>query len=166
MAVRIGFAAAGCKADWLGYLPLFARSRHPVPHHRVSQLPNFVSCGAKNLQGKNQGKRREILPIFQRDYFNRECASSIPSWSASHSCVRPGLPRDARMARKSRLFAHSSLSLDSNSPDMGRKSPKVSGPVREYSRFAETIGGDWFDHDCRPKFNVSLIVEDVATESR
>ena len=29
------------------------------------------------------------------------------------------------------------------------KSPKVSGLVREYSRFAETIGGDWFDHDCR-----------------
>jgi hypothetical protein len=29
-----------------------------------------------------------------------------------------------------------------------RKSAKVSGLDREYSRFAETIGGDWFDHDC------------------
>ncbi len=28
--------------------------------------------------------------------------------------------------------------------------PKVSGLVREYSRFAETIGGDRFDHHCRP----------------
>jgi hypothetical protein len=34
---------------------------------------------------------------------------------------------------------------------MRRKSPKVSGLVGEYSRFAETIGGDWFDHDCRPR---------------
>ncbi|MBI5323068.1 hypothetical protein [Bradyrhizobium sp.] len=34
--------------------------------------------------------------------------------------------------------------------DMRRKSPKVSGLVREYSRFAETIGGDRFDPDCRP----------------
>ena len=27
----------------------------------------------------------------------------------------------------------------------------TSGPFREYSCFAETIVGDWFDHDCRPK---------------
>jgi hypothetical protein len=33
---------------------------------------------------------------------------------------------------------------------MRRKSPKVSGFVRKYSRFAETIGGDVFNHDCRP----------------
>jgi hypothetical protein len=32
----------------------------------------------------------------------------------------------------------------------GGKSAKVSGLVRKYSRFAETNGGDWFDHDCRP----------------
>ena len=30
-------------------------------------------------------------------------------------------------------------------------SPKVSGLVAGYSRFAETIGGDWRDHDCRPR---------------
>jgi hypothetical protein len=35
------------------------------------------------------------------------------------------------------------------SPNLRWRSPKVSGLVREYSRFAETIGGDWFDHDCR-----------------
>jgi len=33
---------------------------------------------------------------------------------------------------------------------MRQESPKVSGLVREYSRFAETFGGDGFDHDCRP----------------
>jgi hypothetical protein len=32
---------------------------------------------------------------------------------------------------------------------LGRKSPKVSGLVRGNSRFPETIGGDWFDRDCR-----------------
>ena len=35
------------------------------------------------------------------------------------------------------------------SPTLRWKSPKVSGLVRDYSRFAETIGGDWFDHHCR-----------------
>jgi hypothetical protein len=37
-----------------------------------------------------------------------------------------------------------------------RKSLKVSGHVREYSRFAETIGGDRFDQDCRPTIALCL----------
>jgi hypothetical protein len=44
------------------------------------------------------------------------------------------------------------------SPIFRWKSPKVSGLVREYSRFAETIGGDRFDHDCRPTAEVPIIV--------
>lgn len=36
------------------------------------------------------------------------------------------------------------------SPKLWRKSPKVSGCIRKYSRFAETIGRDWFDCHCRP----------------
>jgi hypothetical protein len=32
----------------------------------------------------------------------------------------------------------------------GEKRRKVSGHFPKNSRFAETIGGDWFDHDCRP----------------
>jgi hypothetical protein len=37
------------------------------------------------------------------------------------------------------------------SPPMLRgKSPKVSGRTGQYSRFAETKGGDWCDHHCRP----------------
>jgi hypothetical protein len=31
------------------------------------------------------------------------------------------------------------------------KSPKVSGRFRKYSRFGETIAGDEFDQDCRPR---------------
>ena len=34
-------------------------------------------------------------------------------------------------------------------PILRLKSPKVSGYVCGNSRFAETIGRDWFDHDCR-----------------
>jgi len=33
----------------------------------------------------------------------------------------------------------------------GAELPKVSGPVREYSRFWETNGGDKFDQYCRPR---------------
>jgi hypothetical protein len=35
-------------------------------------------------------------------------------------------------------------------PKLRKKSSKVSGQIRKYSRFAETIGGDRFDHHCRP----------------
>ena len=35
-------------------------------------------------------------------------------------------------------------------PRLRRKPPKVSGLLRKYSRFGETMGGDRFDHDCRP----------------
>jgi hypothetical protein len=49
------------------------------------------------------------------------------------------------------------------SPIPGWKSPKVSGLVREYSRFAETIAGDWFDHDCRLTVSGVLIAPFAAT---
>jgi hypothetical protein len=44
---------------------------------------------------------------------NQEFASLISAAPATHSCVRPSSPSGARMARKSRVFAHSILSLDS-----------------------------------------------------
>jgi hypothetical protein len=69
---------------------------------------------------------------------------------AKQSCVQPGSPTDARIGRKSRLFAIQVCLWTPGSPDMRRKSPKVSGLVCEYSRFADTTGGDKFDHDCRP----------------
>ena len=40
------------------------------------------------------------------------------------------------------------------------KLPKVSGLVREYSRFAETIGGDQFDHNCHPKAAVDFALSE------
>jgi hypothetical protein len=44
-------------------------------------------------------------------------------------------------------------------PDLsvsGAELPKVSGYFCEYSRFAETIGGDEFDQDCRTALAVDL----------
>jgi hypothetical protein len=54
------------------------------------------------------------------------------------------------MGRKSRLFAHSISSLDFLFAELEAEIAESLRPVREYSHFAETIGGDWFDHDCRP----------------
>ena len=54
------------------------------------------------------------------------------------------------MGRKSGLFAHSISSPDARFAALEWKSQKVSGLVRKYSRFVETIGGDGFDQDCRP----------------
>jgi hypothetical protein len=46
------------------------------------------------------------------------------------------------MDPKSRLFAYSILSRVSQFAGLPWKSPKISKLVREYCRFAETIGGD------------------------
>jgi hypothetical protein len=122
------------------------KADHSVPCHRVSQLPNFARCRAKGLQGKNQGKRREILPIFQRDYFNRECASSIPPWSATQSLdlrLRSILARNACNLRVNRAFAISLQALKTG--NFRENLPKVSSPNRKNSRFGETFLGDNFD---------------------
>jgi hypothetical protein len=51
------------------------------------------------------------------------------------------------MGWKSRLFVHSISSLDSRFADL--EVEIAESLVREYSLFAETNGGDGFDHDCR-----------------
>jgi hypothetical protein len=61
-----------------------------------------------------------------------------------------GLLKKCENAPEIRLFAHSISSPGFQFDDLEWKSPKISGLVREYSRFAETNGGDWYDHDCRP----------------
>jgi AAA domain len=43
---------------------------------------------------------------------------------------------------------------------------KVSGLVREYSRFAETIGGDWFDHNCSPKAEPTQCTDEASKRLR
>ena len=79
---------------------------------------------------------------------------------ATQSGIRLGFPRDTETGRKSG-FSRIRFGLQTpGSPVLRRKSRKVSGRVREYSRFAETIGGDWFDHDCRPR-----AASDFATRS-
>jgi hypothetical protein len=46
-------------------------------------------------------------------------------------------------------------------PKLREKSPKVSGQIRKYSRFAETVCGDRFDHHCRP----TVVATRVASSS-
>ena len=66
------------------------------------------------------------------------------------SPVVPWTSQPARIRAGNAGFSRIRLRLQTpNWPILRWKSPKVSGLVREYSRFAETIGGDWFDHDCR-----------------
>jgi len=60
------------------------------------------------------------------------------------------------MGRKSRLFAHLNLSPELRFAELKEEIGKVSGPIRKYSRFAETIDGDGFDQDwCHPWHSVS-----------
>src|SRR6478672_2088978 len=73
--------------------------------------------------------------------FEQECVSSIPPSPASHSRNQLGFPRNARWGRKSQLSRIQFRLRTPNSPILRWKSPKVSGLVRGYSRFAETIGG-------------------------
>lgn len=47
-----------------------------------------------------------------------------------------------------------------------RKSPKVSGLLRKYSHFGGTMGGDQFDHDCRPRSAVGFAPHVTCTHSR
>ena len=48
-----------------------------------------------------------------------------------------------------------------NAPIIGHQLPKVSGHDPEYSRFAETIGGDRYDPDCRPTVPESFLSNDA-----
>jgi hypothetical protein len=47
-------------------------------------------------------------------------------------------------------------------PSWRWKSTKVSGLLREYSRFGETMGGDRFDHDCRPTEAVRFLTDKLT----
>jgi hypothetical protein len=55
------------------------------------------------------------------------------------------------MGRKSQLFTHSFSSLDSRFAEVEAEIAEISGLLRKYSRFGETMGGDRLDHDCRPR---------------
>lgn len=71
--------------------------------------------------------------------------------------AQPGIPAFGKASQETREWAgnpdFSRIRFGLRTPalpDMRRKSPKVSGLYRKYSRFGETIGGDGFDQDCRP----------------
>jgi hypothetical protein len=98
------------------------------------------------------GMRFCRFPLDRRGHLisNSSCRGSNPTASASHSCVRPGFPRDARMGQNPGFSRIRFGLCTPGSPVFRRKSSKVSGRVCRYSRFAETFGGDRFDHDCRP----------------
>ncbi len=105
-----------------------------------------VPCAAsscKNLQLRISAKCAEILPAIQRAFSNRECGSSIPPKSASHSKVR-----EMRKARQWRAFAPPrSVSTfrigDLGGPDR-EKSPPEAANIPVFGRLSlETR----FDHD-------------------
>jgi hypothetical protein len=67
------------------------------------------------------------------------------SFQVSQAFVRfPWLPKPREDRPEIRAFRVSFSSLYSWFSDLKAKSPKVSGLVREYSRFAETVGRDRF----------------------
>jgi hypothetical protein len=82
------------------------------------------------------------LATFQKVFPNRECGSSIPGWSASHSHVWPSFPGDAGMDRKSRLFARSTSSPGSQIGNRRAPIGESLRPLPRIFRFAETAGRD------------------------
>ena len=82
-----------------------------------------------------------------RSALRRQPLSPASGDSLQPAPHRPGNPSISR------------IRLCLQTPDLpisGAKLPKVSGPFRENSRFAENIGRDRFDHDCRPRVSSIL----------
>jgi hypothetical protein len=100
-------------------------------------------------------KRGSAAPLGQAraSDSNSPYRSSNPPAPASQSCVRRQFATCALQALKSRLFGRLGL----QTPGLlisGEKWRKVSGRFSKNSRFAETVCGDWCDHDCRPNLAV------------
>ena len=83
-----------------------------------SPVPNLLEANAAsaNLFQIHLPQPRKTGAAYSE--VQTEFVSSIPAAPASHSGVRPGSPRNARMGRKSRLFAHSISSPDSQFADL------------------------------------------------
>ena len=75
------------------------------------------------------------------------------SSKVSHAVLRFARVYNLRLTGPEiRAFRAFGLGLQARAfPTPGAKWPKVTGPFPKNSRFAETIGGDGFDHDCRPR---------------
>jgi hypothetical protein len=95
------------------------------------------------------------LPVYRefgwrpaRSVLRRQPSSLAFSDSLQPARHRPENPRGVFRFR-----------LCLQTPDLsitGEELSKVSRPVREYSHFRETIGGDEFDRDCRQKMAVRI----------
>src|SRR6266566_5073285 len=97
-----------------------------------SQTGNSIRFRIRHIEVRILPPQRPI-PALGR------APEETPEWAGN-----PGVSRSRLSLRVATL------------PTQRRKWLKVSGLVREYSRFAETIGGDGFDHDCRLKAAVDF----------
>ena len=89
--------------------------------------------------GSNSASDSECALISDFDSTMRRFESSRPS---QHSGVRSSSPGNARLGVNAR-FPRVRFRLQTpNSVISGRQLPKVSSHDREYSRFADTVGGD------------------------
>jgi hypothetical protein len=106
---------------------------------RIARFPvKFPVC-------REFGRRQVRSPL------RRQPRSPAVSDSLQRAPHRPGNPG----------FSCVQLGLQAPAlPISGAKWRKVSGLFPKNSRFAETIDGDWFDHDCRPMNAV-----DIATHN-
>ncbi len=80
-----------------------------VGNFAKSRCSAAVSCYEIGLGSPRIPKFPVKFPV-SRELTWRRVRSPLRCQPASHSGVRPDFPRDARMGRKSRLFAHSVLS--------------------------------------------------------
>ena len=93
------------------------------------QAPTWIVRRPKSLRHETTFSRRNSLDISKAET-QSGMSEFDPSQGSQPVRVRPGFPRNARMGRKSRLFAHSTFVSDSRFADLEdgnrRKSPASS----------------------------------------
>jgi hypothetical protein len=75
----------------------------------------------------------------------------VPGDRCDRHCVASQPTKNRDNGPEIRAFTYSTSSPDSRFADLEVEIAESLRLVRDYSRFAETIGGDWFDHHCRPR---------------
>jgi hypothetical protein len=109
----------------------------------IAFLENITFFKASNLDNSLKNS------LFAGNSRWRRVRSALRRQPPSHA-IRRGL-QPARHRPGIPGFSRTSVSLQAPGLRYSEpKSRKVSDLYLENSRFAETIGRDWFDHDCRP----------------
>jgi hypothetical protein len=129
--------------------PLRFSRRHP-PHRLSPARLNHRPAGQDPEAGCSRPSRhsnalfglecQSILSKIVAAWVSQNGPGSTIRWSASHSGIRPGPSKDARMGRKSGLFARSTSSLDSQIDN--RRAP-IGESLRPHPRIFP------FCRDCR-----------------